>query len=126
MVVSLRLKRMGRINRPFYRAYATDSRSPRDGRTIEQVGFYDPLAPRQEDQLKLDGDRIKYWVSVGAQPSEVLWSLIKRAGIEIARKPKAKRERKHGARTWTPPKKRAPRIRKKKAAPVEAGAEQKS
>lgn len=114
MVVAIRMKRMGRKNRPFYRVYASDSRSPRDGRTIEPLGFYDPLAPKAENQLKLDAERIKYWVSVGAQPSEVMWSLIERSGIEITRKQKERRERKKKARKWVPPKKRVPRPKKKK------------
>ena len=107
MVVRLRLKRFGRRNRPFWRVYASEGHVARDGRTIEQLGYYDPLAPKAEDQLKLNPERILYWVSVGAQPSEVVHSLIKRKGIALPAKEKVKRKRKKKARKWEPPKKKA-------------------
>jgi small subunit ribosomal protein S16 len=116
--VKLRLKRFGRLNHPTYRIVATDTRSPRDGRIIEALGYYLPLMPRAQEQLKLNAERISYWLSVGAQPSETVTSMIKRTGIPMP--VRKARERKKGtakAKPWTPPKKKVPRPRKPK--PVE-------
>lgn len=76
-MVSIRLARGGSKKRPFYHVVVSDSRSPRDGRYIERVGFFNPKARGQEEALRLDSDRIDYWVSKGAQPSERVASLIK-------------------------------------------------
>lgn len=76
-MVRLRLTRTGRRNRPCYRIVATDSRSPRDGRCIEKIGFYDPLANPVD--LRVDLERVDYWLGVGATPSETVASLIGRA-----------------------------------------------
>jgi len=78
-MVSIRLARGGSKKRPFYHVVVSDSRSPRDGRYIERVGFYNPLARGQEVGLRLDDSRIDYWVSKGAQPSERVANLIKGA-----------------------------------------------
>jgi small subunit ribosomal protein S16 len=94
MTVRIRLKRTGRRNRPCHRLCAIDQRTRRDGRILENLGLYDPLAPRVDDQLRLDGDRIAHWVSVGASMSETAASLVKRAGIELPVKDKKVRERK--------------------------------
>ena len=80
-MVVLRLKRMGRNHRPFYRLNAMDQRSPRDGRVIEELGWYDPIAA-EDKQLNLKVDRIDYWLSVGAQPSQTVKGLLKRLGVE--------------------------------------------
>jgi small subunit ribosomal protein S16 len=80
-MVVLRLKRMGRTHRPFYRLNAMDQRSPRDGRVIEDLGWFDPIAP-EDKQLNLKADRIDYWLSVGAQPSQTVKGLLKRIGVE--------------------------------------------
>ena len=80
-MVVLRLKRMGRRHRPFYRINAMDRRSPRDGRVIEQLGWYDPIAP-DDRQLSINVDRIDYWLSVGAQPSSTVASLLRRVGCD--------------------------------------------
>ena len=82
MAVKLRLKRFGRRHRPFYRLTAMDSRSARDSAAIEELGFYDPIEPSQEKALKLKEDRVKYWLSVGAQPSDTVRSLLKKVGID--------------------------------------------
>lgn|SRR5690606_27799383 len=82
MAVKLRLKRFGRKNRSFFRLNAVDSRSPRDGRVIEQLGFYDPHNRDKEAQFKADIDRCRYWLDQGAQPSETVSSLLKRTGVE--------------------------------------------
>jgi small subunit ribosomal protein S16 len=112
LAVALRLKRFGRLNHPTFRVVAADSRSKRDGRIIETLGFYLPKLQRVAEQFKLNAERVKYWLSVGAQPSETVVSLIKRSGIALpARKPRKERKRK--AKAWTPPKKRVPRPKAK-------------
>ena len=78
-MVSIRLARGGSKRRPFYHIVVSDSRSPRDGRYIERIGFYNPQARGQEQELRLDDSRIDYWVSKGAQPSERVANLIKGA-----------------------------------------------
>ena len=80
-MVKLRLKRMGRRHRPFYRINAMDTRSPRDGRVIEELGFYDPLAPEGDRQLKLNEERIRYWLSQGAATSETVQAILEKKGI---------------------------------------------
>lgn len=80
MAVRIRLKRMGRKARPFYRLCATDVRKPRDGKVIEELGHYDPMVPNTDARALLKGDRIDYWLSVGAQPSESAATLIKKYG----------------------------------------------
>ena len=75
-MVRIRLTRMGAKKKPFYRMIATDQRSPRDGRNIEQLGWYDPM--RNPHEVKLDLARIDYWISVGAQPSETAAKLIEK------------------------------------------------
>ena len=76
MSVSIRLRREGTTNRPYYKVVVADSRSPRDGKFIEIIGTYDPKKPDHNSTLKLD--RIDYWVSKGAQPSDTVRSLIKK------------------------------------------------
>src|SRR5213078_1748129 len=82
MSVKLRLKRMGRSHAAFFRLNAIDSRSPRDGRVIEELGHYNP---REKDQSKVfvaKLDRCKHWLDVGAVPSETVSSMLKKAGLE--------------------------------------------
>ncbi len=81
MAVRLRLKRMGRRHRSFYRVAAIDSREPRDGRVIEELGWYDPEAKDADKQVSLKRERIEHWLSVGAQPSDTVGKLLKRHGI---------------------------------------------
>ena len=76
-MVTIRLSRGGSKNRPFYQIVVTDSRNSRDGRYIERIGFFNPLARGQEERLRLDLDRVNYWKSNGAQPSDRGASLIK-------------------------------------------------
>src|SRR5271156_1498783 len=82
MSVKLRFKRMGRSNRAFFRLSAIDSRAPRDGRVIEELGFYDPREKDPEKQFVAKLDRCKHWLDVGAIPSETVSSLLKKRGIE--------------------------------------------
>jgi small subunit ribosomal protein S16 len=74
------MKRMGRKNREYYRICATDRRSPRDGRVIEEIGTYDPHVKETDARCTLDGPRIQHWLSVGAQPSDAVRVLIKKYG----------------------------------------------
>jgi small subunit ribosomal protein S16 len=76
MSVSIRLRREGALNRPYYKVVVADSRSPRDGKFIEIIGTYDPTKPGHNSTLKLD--RIEYWISKGAQPSDTVRSLIRK------------------------------------------------
>ena len=76
MAVRIRMKRLGRKHRSFFRIVAIDSRQPRDGRVIEELGSYDPMVKNTDDRVKLIPDRIKYWMSVGAKPSERVTVLI--------------------------------------------------
>jgi len=81
-VVRLRLKRYGRRHLPFYRINVMDIRTPRDGRSIEEVGTYNPVEADPAKQITVNADRIKHWLSVGAQPTGTVISLLKRAGVE--------------------------------------------
>lgn len=80
MAVRIRMKKMGRAHAPFYRVCAVDARKPRDGRVIEELGYYDPMVPETDARAILKGDRIDYWVGVGAQPSDKVAVLIKKYG----------------------------------------------
>lgn len=81
MAVRLRLKRLGRRHLSFYRLGATDSRTPRDGVLIEELGTYDPNNKDTAAQVKLNAERIEYWLSKGAQPSDTVRNLLKKHGI---------------------------------------------
>ncbi len=76
MAVSIRLRREGTKNRPYYKVVVADRRSPRDGKFIEIIGAYDPKVPGHNSTLNID--RIEYWISKGAQPSDTVRSLIKK------------------------------------------------
>jgi len=80
VAVAIRMKRMGRKNREYYRICATDRRSPRDGRVIEELGTYDPHVPETDARCTLDTTRLEYWLGVGAQPSPTVRVLIKKYG----------------------------------------------
>lgn len=80
-MVKIRMKRFGRRHRPFYRINAMDVRSPRDGRVLEELGFYDPICPDEAKAVNLKVDRIKYWLSVGAQTSETVADLFRKHGV---------------------------------------------
>jgi len=76
-MLTIRLARAGAKKRPFYHVSVADSRMPRDGRFVERVGYYNPIASGQEVKLELDIERIDYWVSKGAQPSDRVLNLLK-------------------------------------------------
>ena len=79
MAVKMRLRRMGAKKAPFYRVIVADSRSPRDGRFIEEIGYYNPLTNPAE--IKIDAEKAKKWLSTGAQPTETVKALLKKSGI---------------------------------------------
>lgn len=79
MAVKIRLKRMGAKKSPFYRLVVADSRSPRDGRFIEEIGYYNPAA--QPKEVKIDEDKALMWLQRGAQPSDTVRNLLSRAGV---------------------------------------------
>lgn len=76
-MVVIRLSRSGAKKRPFYKIAVADSRNPRDGRFIEHVGFFNPIARGEEEALRIDLDRVDYWVGKGAQPTERVQQLVK-------------------------------------------------
>ncbi len=78
-MVKIRLKRMGAKKKPFYRVVVADSREPRDGRFIEEIGYYDPMT--EPKTVKIKEDRAKEWLSQGAQPTETVKKLFKNKGI---------------------------------------------
>jgi small subunit ribosomal protein S16 len=83
-MVKIRLTRGGAKKRPFYHIIVTDSRSARDGRNIERVGFYNPVAQGQETKLQLDADRIQHWIGHGAQMTDKVRVLLKQAPAPAA------------------------------------------
>jgi small subunit ribosomal protein S16 len=78
MAVRIRMKMMGRKHRQYFRIVAIDGRQPRDGRIIEELGSYDPMIKQTDERVKLKPDRIKYWLSVGAKPSERVAVFLKK------------------------------------------------
>ena len=83
-MVKIRLARGGAKKRPFYHIVVTDSRKARDGRNIERVGFFNPVARAQEERLRLDLERFDYWTGVGAQVSERVKTLVSEARSEAS------------------------------------------
>jgi len=79
MSVKIRLKRMGMKKKPFYRLVVSDARSPRDGRFIEEIGYYDPMT--EPATIKINADAAKKWLANGAQPSDTARVLLKRSGV---------------------------------------------
>ncbi|MFT3952444.1 MAG: 30S ribosomal protein S16 [Oscillospiraceae bacterium] len=79
MAVKIRLRRMGAKKAPFYRIIVADSRYPRDGRFIEEIGYYDPT--KQPNLVKIDGDKAKAWIANGAQPTDTVKSILKKSGV---------------------------------------------
>ncbi|MDN5326508.1 MAG: small subunit ribosomal protein [Moorella sp. (in: firmicutes)] len=79
MATKIRLKRMGAKKAPFYRLVVADSRSPRDGRVVEEIGYYNPV--KQPVEIKVDEEKALQWLNTGAQPSETVRALLKKAGV---------------------------------------------
>ena len=80
MAVKIRLRRMGQKKAPFYRIVVADSRSPRDGRFIEEIGYYDPT--KEPSEIRVDEEAAKKWLANGAQPTQTVDKILKSAGIE--------------------------------------------
>jgi small subunit ribosomal protein S16 len=83
-MVSIRLSRSGAKKRPFYHIVVTDSRNARDGRYIERLGFFNPVAVGGEEELRIDQARVEHWVSKGAQPSDRVAALLKQVAKQAA------------------------------------------
>lgn len=79
MAVKIRLRRMGAKKAPFYRIVVADSRFPRDGRSIDEIGYYDPT--KEPSVVKVDADKAKDWIGKGAQPTDIVKTLLKKEGI---------------------------------------------
>ena len=79
MAVKMRLRRMGAKKNPFYRIVVADSRYPRDGRFIEEIGTYNPMT--EPSEIKIDGEKAKKWIATGAQPTDSVKALLKKSGI---------------------------------------------
>ena len=127
MAVRLRMKKMGRTHRPFFRICAMDQRSPRDGRVIEELGYYDPMCPETDARVTLKTDRVDYWLSVGAQPSESVAVFIKKYGTEGSHLDvqKEARERLSKRKEYTPdPESAKPAKKKKEEEPKAEAAEE--
>ena len=80
MAVKIRLRRMGQKKAPFYRIVEADSRSPRDGRFIDEIGYYDPT--KEPSEIRVDEEAAKKWLANGAQPTQTVEKILKTAGIE--------------------------------------------
>ena len=122
MSMKIRLARGGSKKRPFYRIVAADSRMPRDGRFIEKLGTYNPLlAKDSEERVKMDVERVQYWISQGAQPTDRVARMLEAAGV------KEKTER-NNPKKGTPGKKAQERVEEKaaKAAAAAEAADRKS
>ncbi len=126
MAVRIRMKKLGRTHRPFYRICAMDARAPRDGRALEELGHYDPMVPETDARVVLDRERVDYWLSVGAQPTEKVKVLIKKYGTNgthLAQQEAALTRLKQGRPQAPAPMARAAKPKTQAAEPAEAVAE---
>lgn len=110
MAVRIRMKKLGRKHRPYFRICAIDSRAPRDGKVLEELGSYDPMVKETDARALLKGERINYWIGVGALPSENVRVLIKKYGLngthleqQKAALDRLKINRPSAPAPWTPP-----------------------
>lgn len=101
MATKIRLTRGGRMHAPFYRIGVFDERTRRDGASIENLGYYNPLARGQEKELEFDVERAKYWLSVGAVPSETVVSFLKKHGVTYKAERVGARRARNRKRTQT-------------------------
>jgi small subunit ribosomal protein S16 len=120
VAVRIRMKKMGRRHRPFFRVCAVDSRAPRDGRVIEELGFYDPMIKDVNARAVLKGERIDYWLGVGAVPSDKVSVLIKKYGSSGTHleQQKAALERLKTDKPQAPPPMAVPKPKKEEEAPA--------
>ena len=114
MAMKIRLARGGSKKRPFYRIVAADSRMPRDGRFIEKLGTYNPLLPKDsEDRIKMNMERVQYWLDQGAQPTDRIARFLEAAGV-------AEKKERNNPEKAKPGKKAQERLEEKAAAAAEA------
>ena len=114
MAMKIRLARGGSKKRPFYRIVAADSRMPRDGRFIEKLGTYNPLLPKDsEERVKMNMERIQYWLSQGAQPTDRISRMLEAAGV-------LEKKERNNPNKGTPGKKAQERAEEKAAKAAEA------
>lgn len=114
-MVRIRMKRMGRTHRPFYRINAVEKRTQRDGKIIENLGWYDPIAKDETKQVELNEERVRHWLGVGAQPSLTVMNILAERGLVDAEKVKAAHQRRI-----------APKLKAQEEARVKAEAEAKA
>lgn len=124
MAVRIRMKRLGRKHRPFYRICAMDAHAPRDGKVIEELGYYDPMVKETDARAVLDGERVAYWLGVGALPSDNVRVLIKKYGkdgthLDVQ---KAALERLKTLKPMAPPPQRVAAPKKAEETPAEEAA----
>ena len=126
MSVRIRMKKLGRRNRPFFRLCAVDSRASRDGKVIEYLGHYDPMVKETDARAILNGERIDYWLGVGAQPTEKAKVLIKKYGSQGTHREqqKAALERVKASKPVAPPPPPPKPAKGKREQAVEAGADE--
>ncbi|MDP1880322.1 MAG: 30S ribosomal protein S16 [Parachlamydiaceae bacterium] len=91
MALKIRLRQQGRTNRPFYRLVVTDSRSPRDGKYLEALGWYNPIEAEDDKKISFKSDRIEHWLGLGAQLSESVESLVHRTSPQVISDLRAKK-----------------------------------
>src|SRR6476660_9020864 len=115
MALKIRLARAGSKKRPYYHVVIADVRSPRDGRFIEQVGSWNPMLPKDGERVKLNEERIKYWLDHGAQPTDRVLRFLDQAGV-------AKREDRQNLKKAEPGKKAQERLAAQKQAEEAAAA----
>lgn len=116
MALKMRLARAGSKKRPYYHIVIADARAPRDGRFIERIGAYNPMLPKDsEDRMKLDVDRAKHWLSVGAQPTDRVARFLDAAGV-------LKREARNNPEKAVPGEKAKERAEAKEQAKADAAA----
>ena len=115
MALKIRLARAGSKKRPYYHVVIADVRSPRDGRFIEQVGSWNPMLPKDGERVKLNEERIKYWLEHGAQPTDRVLRFLDQAGV-------AKRDERQNPKKAEPGKKAQERIAAQKQAEEDAAA----
>ncbi|SLN18172.1 30S ribosomal protein S16 [Roseovarius albus] len=114
MAMKIRLARGGSKKRPFYRIVAADSRMPRDGRFIEKLGTYNPLLPKDsEERVKMNMERVQYWLGQGAQPTDRISRMLEAAGV-------AEKKERNNPKKGTPGKKAQERAEEKAAKAAEA------
>lgn len=97
MALKIRLRKQGRTNRPFYRLVLTDSRSPRDGKYLEALGWYNPIEAEDDKKMSFKIDRIQHWLDLGAQLSESVESLVRRVSPDVVQE-QVKKEVSHRAK----------------------------